>query len=146
MFASSFFLKIYFLSEESTVGVKKNWEKAVRLTAWADSPPSPQRSGKCEKFWRILDHRHSFWMCKASLWSGLKISQYFLEFDQSAELTKATAGWWWLWWFLTEHLKKYIQSIPAWKWKYNKCQYWSNLATTWGPKLAHCVPPPPKGL
>ena len=28
---------------------KKNWKKAVRLTAWVDPPP-PKRSGKCEKF------------------------------------------------------------------------------------------------
>ena len=30
---------------------KKNWEKAVRLTAWVDPPsPPPKRSGKCENF------------------------------------------------------------------------------------------------
>ena len=30
--------------------IKKNWKKAVRLTAWVDPPPPPKRSGKCEKF------------------------------------------------------------------------------------------------
>ena len=30
-------------------GVKKNWEKAVRLTAWVD-PPSRKRSGYCDFF------------------------------------------------------------------------------------------------
>ena len=42
-----------FISISNTIvreGVKKNWEKAVRLTTWVEPPP-PKRSGKCEKFW-----------------------------------------------------------------------------------------------
>ena len=36
-------------------GVKKNCEKAVRLTAWVDPPP-PKRSEKCKKFLDILSY------------------------------------------------------------------------------------------
>ena len=40
-------------NEVSKGSHKKNWKKAVRLTAWVNppsSPPPPKRSGKCEKF------------------------------------------------------------------------------------------------
>ena len=45
-----YYLACSILTSSLREGVKKNWEKAVRLTAWVD-PPSPlKRSGKCEKF------------------------------------------------------------------------------------------------
>ena len=34
--------------------IKKNCEKAGRLTAWVDPPPPQKRSGKCENFRLLL--------------------------------------------------------------------------------------------